>query len=135
MEFLEEIKSHSGKESNYGSEEKISFHKINGMIFCEKCGKEFNEHEVIGRCDICNSEEFLSGDIASYVASYLEMQRKGNLRNYFNKRFPKGVCKMNDNRMITWLLIKDELIESCNCSISNTVQRIVLWNRREYRKY
>jgi len=85
------------------------FIKKDGIIYCLSCGKE-NSFED-GVCIECGKNIFLSTIISEIVGGYIELVKKGKIKDYYHKkRYSKSIIKMNSKRMIHQLLINKNKI-------------------------
>lgn len=93
------------------TEKQELFQRIEGVSFCKGCGKQYREKELDNVCLECSSSSFIKGKFAETLAGYLKLDREGTLKKYYDTRYRKSsVIRMNNRRMILWLLTKDGYI-------------------------
>ncbi len=126
MEIIESMQI-SG--NNKGRERNELFQKIDGMVYCQNCGKDFRENEVNGNCPICKGEEFIGGDFAALLGGYLRLNKLGLLKKYYDNRFKKkSAVRMNDRRIVIQLLIDDGFVRIGNKKDEDIVRR-AMWKK------
>ena len=103
--------------------------KIDGVVYCKECGMEYFESQLRGYCNICNGDEFLSGDLASTLAGYKKLDEAGNLKRYYKEKYGRNsIIKMNSKRIILWMLIRDKLIKENDKEMEDVINR-VMWKK------
>ena len=106
----------------------IQFKKIENVKFCWRCGTR--ENNGVDRCSICKNEDFLNGDIASTIAGYLELDKKGLIKKYYdkvtNRKF--NAVNMNSKRVVFVLLVKDNIVQYDDREMERLIQKI-MWKR------
>lgn len=130
MEIISEMAI--GKERSSGA----GFHLVEGIIFCESCGKSYKEKDVNGKCFLCNDENFISGIFAATLAGYLELDRKGVIKKYYSTKYRKdSIVKMNNTRIIIRLLIMDRLIDSDDKNMEVVIMKVINSSKKNMRNY
>jgi hypothetical protein len=94
------------KSSTRRISDKVNFKKIENVKFCVGCGELYSNG--ISKCRICDSSEFLEGDIAHQLAGYVKIAKETLLKQYVksNKTKYKGVDLKLSNKRLTYQLMK-----------------------------
>ncbi len=105
--------------------------KIEGTLFCLDCGKEYNKTDTknIIKCPVCDSIEYLNDNLAASLAGYLKLHRDGTLKRFYKEKYGRGsLLKMNDKRIIYWILVKERLISIEDKEMENLLNRLMWKN-------
>lgn len=105
--------------------------KVEGTLFCTDCGQEYNkdDNKNIIKCPVCDSIEYIEGELADNLAGYLKLHRDGTLKKYYKEKYGRGsLLKMSNKRIILWTLIKERLVRPEDKQMENILNRIMWKN-------
>lgn len=95
---------------------------IKGVKFCIDCGNQVNEK--VEKCEVCKGGDFIGGKFAWRLAGYLQLYEKRLLKKYYNKMIKKkSAVRMNDKRVMLYLMVKDGLVEAGNKEMESVLYR------------
>lgn len=76
----------------------------NGIIYCLSCGKENVCENGVCANEKCNKNLFLETNSSGIIGGYIELAKKGKLKDYYYKsRYSESIVRMNDKRIIEQL--------------------------------